>query len=78
MTKVNIRFDFSDLGISDSELQQLMQKNTKVALDDGFIFGAGGELFQRITSLALEQCHNKHWRTFKKVWMVFLKVTLYE
>lgn len=40
--------DFSDLKISDPELQQLMQKKAKVALDDGFIFGSGGELFQRI------------------------------
>ncbi|MEC0184677.1 pyridoxal phosphate-dependent aminotransferase [Paenibacillus peoriae] len=40
--------DFSNLGLSDLELQQLMQKKAKVALDDGFIFGAGGELFQRI------------------------------
>ncbi|WP_068504375.1 MalY/PatB family protein [Paenibacillus kribbensis] len=40
--------DFSELGFSDLELQQLMQKKAKVALDDGYIFGAGGELFQRI------------------------------
>ncbi|WP_165264017.1 aminotransferase class I/II-fold pyridoxal phosphate-dependent enzyme [Paenibacillus sp. M-152] len=40
--------DFRELGLSDLELQQLMQKKAKVALDDGFIFGAGGELFQRI------------------------------
>ncbi|MGG4217870.1 MalY/PatB family protein [Paenibacillus jamilae] len=40
--------DFRELELSDLELQQLMQKKAKVALDDGFIFGAGGELFQRI------------------------------
>ncbi|KZE72081.1 cystathionine beta-lyase [Paenibacillus jamilae] len=40
--------DFRELGLSDLELQQLMQKKAKIALDDGFIFGAGGELFQRI------------------------------
>lgn len=40
--------DFSDYGLTDHELQELMQKKAKVALDDGYIFGAGGEQFQRI------------------------------
>ena len=40
--------DFSSYGLSDHELQELMQKKAKVALDDGTIFGAGGEQFQRI------------------------------
>lgn len=40
--------DFSDYGLTDQALRDLMQKKAKVALDDGFIFGAGGEQFQRI------------------------------
>jgi cystathionine beta-lyase len=40
--------DFSDYGLTDQELQVLMQQKAKVAMDDGFIFGAGGEQFQRI------------------------------
>lgn len=40
--------DFSDFDFTDTELQQLMQKKAKIALDDGYIFGAGGEYFQRI------------------------------
>jgi len=40
--------DFSDYGLSDQELQTLMQQEAKVAMDDGFIFGSGGEQFQRI------------------------------
>ncbi len=40
--------DFSDYGLTYQELQELMQKKAKVALDDGYIFGAGGEQFQRI------------------------------
>ncbi|MCP3772681.1 pyridoxal phosphate-dependent aminotransferase [Paenibacillus sp. MZ04-78.2] len=40
--------DFRALGYTDSELQQLMQKNAKIALDDGYIFGSGGENFQRL------------------------------
>lgn len=40
--------DFSDYGLSDRELQTKMQTKAKVAMDDGMIFGAGGEQFQRI------------------------------
>ncbi|MFF0826041.1 MalY/PatB family protein [Brevibacillus sp. NPDC003359] len=40
--------DFSDLQFTEKELQQLMQKKAKIALDDGYIFGVGGEHFQRI------------------------------
>ncbi|MND84941.1 Cystathionine beta-lyase PatB [compost metagenome] len=40
--------DFSDYNFTAAELQQLMQKQAKIALDDGYIFGDGGEQFQRI------------------------------
>jgi len=40
--------DFSDFDFTDIELQQLMQTKAKIALDDGYIFGVGGEHFQRI------------------------------
>ncbi|WP_232697802.1 MalY/PatB family protein [Brevibacillus daliensis] len=40
--------NFSDYDFTELELQQIMQKKAKIALDDGYIFGAGGEHFQRI------------------------------
>ncbi|MDD2190329.1 MAG: pyridoxal phosphate-dependent aminotransferase [Eubacteriales bacterium] len=40
--------DFSDYGLTDNELRELMQKKAKVAMDDGYIFGSGGEKHQRI------------------------------
>jgi len=40
--------DFSAYGLTDEDLRVLMQKDAKVALDDGYIFGPGGENFQRI------------------------------
>ena len=40
--------DFSDYGLTPQELQAVMREKAKVALDDGYIFGPGGEQFQRI------------------------------
>lgn len=40
--------DFSGYGLSTEALQKLMQSKANIALDDGFIFGAGGDNFQRI------------------------------
>ncbi len=40
--------DFSKLGMNDEELLEFMLKKAKVALDDGKIFGPGGEGFQRM------------------------------
>lgn len=40
--------DFSKLGMNDEELREFMLKKAKVALDDGKIFGPGGEGFQRM------------------------------
>lgn len=40
--------DFSQIIDDPSILRQLMIKKAKVALDDGFMFGGGGENFQRI------------------------------
>ncbi|MFW9972577.1 MAG: MalY/PatB family protein [Candidatus Odinarchaeota archaeon] len=40
--------NFSNLGMTDEELREFMLKKAKVALDDGKIFGPGGEGFQRI------------------------------
>jgi len=40
--------DFSKLGMNDEELREFMLKKAKVALDDGNIFGPGGEGFQRM------------------------------
>ena len=34
--------------MNDEELREIMLKKAKVALDDGKIFGPGGEGFQRI------------------------------
>lgn len=40
--------DFTDYGLAPEEMQELMQKKAGIALDDGYIFGKGGETFQRI------------------------------
>ncbi|MBF4693372.1 MalY/PatB family protein [Fusibacter ferrireducens] len=40
--------DFNQLGMSPSELETWMQTEVKLALDEGYIFGAGGEGYERI------------------------------
>ncbi|MGE6226479.1 MalY/PatB family protein [Paenibacillus chitinolyticus] len=40
--------DFSAYNLSDRKLQELMRKRANVALDEGYIFGTGGERFQRV------------------------------
>lgn len=40
--------DFRSLGLNEKELDTLMRKKAKVALDDGTIFGTGGDGFERI------------------------------
>lgn len=40
--------DFRSLGLSPKELESLMRDKAKVALDEGYIFGTGGEGFERI------------------------------
>jgi cystathionine beta-lyase len=40
--------DFRDLGLDEQELSRLILRNAKVAVDDGFIFGHGGEGFVRL------------------------------
>ena len=40
--------DFRSLGLGAKELEKLMQKEGKIALDEGYIFGEGGEGFERI------------------------------
>jgi cystathionine beta-lyase len=39
--------DFSSLGLSEIELEKWMQNDVKLALDEGYIFGKGGEGFER-------------------------------
>jgi len=58
--------DFRKLGIEYDKLENFLFKKAKVALDDGFKFGSGGEGFQRINiacprsilEKALERLHN--------------------
>ncbi|NHJ22142.1 MAG: pyridoxal phosphate-dependent aminotransferase [Candidatus Lokiarchaeota archaeon] len=40
--------DFNSLGLNDEELKDLILNKANVALDDGSLFGLGGEGFQRI------------------------------
>jgi cystathionine beta-lyase len=40
--------DFRELGLEPKELEKLIRGKAKVALDDGYIFGQGGEGFERI------------------------------
>ena len=51
--------DFNSLGLNDNDLKNLILNKANVALDDGKLFGSGGEGFQRInvacTKLILEE-----------------------
>lgn len=40
--------DFAAIGKDEKELEIIIQKKAKVALDEGYIFGKGGERFERI------------------------------
>ncbi|MHA2089141.1 MAG: MalY/PatB family protein [Promethearchaeota archaeon] len=40
--------DFRELGLEPKELEKLIRSKAKVALDEGYIFGQGGEGFERI------------------------------
>ena len=43
-----IWLDFRELGLKPKELEKFMRGKAKVALDEGYIFGQGGEGFERI------------------------------
>ncbi|MHA1915343.1 MAG: MalY/PatB family protein [Promethearchaeota archaeon] len=43
-----IWLDFRELGLESKELEKFMRGKAKVALDEGYIFGQGGEGFERI------------------------------
>jgi len=40
--------DFAALGKDEKELEIIMHKKAKIALDEGYVFGKGGERFERI------------------------------
>jgi len=40
--------DFRELGLKSKELEKFMRGKAKLALDEGYIFGQGGEGFERI------------------------------
>lgn len=40
--------DFRELGLEPKELEKFMREKAKLALDEGYIFGQGGEGFERI------------------------------
>jgi len=40
--------DFRELGLDPKELEKFIRGKAKVALDEGYIFGQGGEGFERI------------------------------
>ncbi|MFX1573149.1 MAG: MalY/PatB family protein [Promethearchaeota archaeon] len=40
--------DFRELGLEHKKLEKFMREKAKVALDEGYIFGQGGEGFERI------------------------------
>lgn len=44
--------DFSALGLTPEQLEELMLKEAHVWLDEGYIFGPGGECFERINIAA--------------------------
>ncbi|MFX1386854.1 MAG: hypothetical protein ACFE9M_06530, partial [Promethearchaeota archaeon] len=55
--------DCNKLGMNDEKLNHFMLKKAKVALDDGKIFGPGGEGFERINVACpqsiLKECMNR-------------------
>ena len=55
--------DFNRLDMDDKKLSEFMLKKAKVALDDGKIFGPGGEGFEWINVACaksiLEECMNR-------------------
>ena len=55
--------DCNRLGMDDKKLSKFLLKKAKVALDDGIIFGPGGEGFERINVACpksiLEECMNR-------------------
>jgi len=40
--------DFTALGKNEKEIEMIIQKKAKIALDEGYVFGKGGERFKRI------------------------------
>jgi cystathionine beta-lyase len=63
--------DFSALGYSDSELDDIIVNKAKVWLDRGTMFGPEGEFYQRINvatpRLVLEDALNRISEAFKYV-----------
>ena len=55
--------DFRELGLEPKELEKFMRGKAKLALDEGYIFGQGGEGFERINIACpksiLEQALNR-------------------
>jgi len=58
-----IWLDCRDLGLEHNELETFMRGKAKLALDEGYIFGKGGEGFERINIACprsiLEQALNR-------------------
>ena len=59
--------DFNSLGINDEDLKNLILNKAKVALDDGKLFGLGGEGFQRINVACPKSILEESMNRIKKV-----------
>ena len=63
--------DFSKLGLSDSEIDDIIVNKAKVWLDRGTMFGLEGEFFQRINVATprpvLEDALNRIANAFKEI-----------
>ncbi|MFW9882465.1 MAG: MalY/PatB family protein, partial [Candidatus Thorarchaeota archaeon] len=63
--------DFRKLGIPYEELEKFLHEEAKVALDDGSMFGKGGEGFQRINiacpQLVLKKALNRIYKAVEKL-----------
>ncbi|MHA2006173.1 MAG: MalY/PatB family protein [Promethearchaeota archaeon] len=63
--------DFRELGLESKELEKLMRGKAKLALDEGYIFGQGGEGFERINIACprstLEEALNRISKTVKSM-----------
>lgn len=59
--------DFNSLSINDEDLKDLILNKAKVALDDGKLFGLGGEGFQRINVACSKSILEESMNRIKKV-----------
>ncbi|NVM44719.1 MAG: pyridoxal phosphate-dependent aminotransferase [Candidatus Lokiarchaeota archaeon] len=59
--------DFNSLGLNDEELKNIILNEAKIALDEGKLFGVGGEGFQRVNVACPKSILEETMQRIKKV-----------